>query len=66
MVKSINSRDYNKWRAQFPQENSSIGFVPTMGALHQGHLYLVNKLSVNAVSGRNIFVNQDNSMTKRP
>ncbi|KAJ1912538.1 pantoate-beta-alanine ligase [Mycoemilia scoparia] len=50
--------ELHQWRAKTRSQNKTVGFVPTMGALHQGHFSLVeaakSKCDVVAVS---IFVN---------
>jgi pantoate--beta-alanine ligase len=35
--------DLRKWIAKHKEGNTTIGFVPTMGALHQGHISLIEE-----------------------
>jgi pantoate--beta-alanine ligase len=51
-------KDFSEWRKHRDTLNETLGFVPTMGALHDGHLELVRRSRAeNKLTAVSIYVN---------
>jgi len=58
MILFKKSTDINAWLLQCKKAGKTIGFIPTMGALHPGHISLLQSaLKADVVSVCSIFVN---------
>ena len=58
MILFKHSKDLETFLQSIRKEGNAIGFVPTMGALHKGHLSLIERSkATNNVTVASIFVN---------
>ena len=58
MILSKKAEELYKWLESQREAGEKIGFIPTMGALHQGHLSLINSsINKNTITVASIFVN---------
>lgn len=58
MILFKKAESLHKWLENQREKTNSIGFVPTMGALHQGHISLIEiSVKANPITVASIFVN---------
>jgi len=66
MMLFTHSNAINSYLSKEKEKGGSIGFVPTMGALHQGHLSLINQsVKENDITVCSIFVNPSQFNNKK-
>src|SRR5688572_10485824 len=58
MILFKKAADLSKWFETQRKNNGTLGFVPTMGALHSGHLSLIDRSKKeNRITAASIFIN---------